>query len=102
MQDRNTVCMEEQITMRLHFSGNSKTLLMVGVLLVFAALTPAMAATIVVGLPADIQGGNAFPFGGDYSHNTNGEYQQVYTHSLFTGPITITGLEFYNTITNNH
>src|ERR1019366_8516038 len=27
---------------------------------------------------------------------TNGQYQQVYTHSLFTGPITITGLEFYN------
>jgi len=49
---------EEQITMRLHFSGSSKALLTVGVLLVFAALTPAVAGTLIVGLPADV-GGNA-------------------------------------------
>jgi hypothetical protein len=85
--------------MRLHFSGGSKALLMAGVLLVFAALTPAVAGTLIVGLPADV-GGNAFPFGGDYAHNTNGQYQQVYTHGLFSGPITITGLEFYNTQVN--
>jgi hypothetical protein len=85
--------------MRLHFSGSSKALLTVGVLLVFAALTPAVAGTLIVGTPADV-GGNAFPFGGDYAHNTNGQYQQVYTHGLFSGPITITGLEFYNTQVN--
>ncbi len=81
--------------MRLHFSGSSKALLMVGVSLVFAAFTPAMAGTIIVGTPAN--SGNSFPFGSNYDAATNGQYQQVYTHSLFTGPITITGLEFYNT-----
>jgi hypothetical protein len=85
---------EEQITMRLHFSGCSKALLMVGVLLVFAAFTPAVAGTLIVGTPSN--SGNSFPFGGNYDGATNGQYQQVYTHSLFTGPITITGLEFYN------
>ena len=86
--------------MRLHFSGGSKALLTVGVLLVFAALTPAMAGTVIVGTPADPGLGNSFPFGGNYDAATNGQYQQVYTQSLFTGPITITGLEFYNTQEN--
>ena len=84
--------------MRLYFSGGSKALLMAGVLLVFAAFTPAVAATLVVGLPADVGIANCFPFGCNYDLIVpNGQYQQVYTHSLFTGPITITGLEFYNT-----
>jgi len=86
--------------MRLHFSGGSKALFMVGVLLVFAALTPAMAGTVIVGTPADAGTGNSFPFGGNYDSFADGQYQQVYTHSLFTGPITITGLEFYNTQKN--
>ena len=80
--------------MRSYFSGSSKALLMVGVLLVFAAFTPAVAGTLIVGTPSN--SGNSFPFGGNYDGATNGQYQQVYTHSLFTGPITITGLEFYN------
>jgi hypothetical protein len=92
--------LEEQITMHLYFSGSSKALLMVGVLLIFAALTPAVAGTLIVGTPADPGLGNSFPFGGNYDAATNGQYQQVYTHSLFTGPITITGLEFYNTQNN--
>ena len=84
--------------MRLYFSGGSKALLMAGVLLVFAAFTPAVAATLVVGLPADVGIANCFPFGCNYDLIVpNGQYQQVYTHSLFTGPITITGLEFYST-----
>ena len=91
---------EEQITMRLHFSGSSNALLMVGVLLIFAGLTPAVAGTLIVGTPADGGTGNCFPFGCNYDSYTNGQYQQVYTHSLFTGPITITGLEFYNTQQN--
>jgi hypothetical protein len=41
--------------------------------------------------------GNCFPFGCAY----NGQYQQVYTNSLFSGPITITGLEFYDTEQDN-
>ena len=87
--------------MRLHFSGGSKALLTVGVLLVFAALTPAMAGTVIVGTPADTNTGNCYPFGCNYDkYVADGQYQQVYTQSLFTGPITITGLEFYNTQEN--
>ena len=59
-------------------------------ILVFTA--PAF-ADLIVGLPADSNTGNSFPFGGAY----NGEYQQVYTAGAFAGPITITDLEFYNT-----
>ena len=54
-------------------------------------------ANIIVGLPPDPGTGDCFPFGCAYS----GEYQQVYTHSVFPGPITITGLEFFNTVFNN-
>jgi len=50
-------------------------------------------ADITVGLPAKVSSGSAFPFGFDY----NGEYQQVYAGSAFSGPITITGLNFFNT-----
>ena len=52
---------------------------------------------IVVGLPPDSDNGNCFPFGCSYS----GSYQQVYTRSVFSSvfssPIRITALEFYNT-----
>lgn len=51
----------------------------------------------VIGLPADANTGNCFPFGCSYS----GEYQQVYTASAFSGPITITELEFFNTSYNS-
>jgi hypothetical protein len=51
------------------------------------------AADVTVGLPADQGHGNFFPFGGVY----NAEYQQVYSSSQFSGPITITNLEFFNT-----
>lgn len=65
-----------------------------GLLLLCAAL-PAMANPIVVGTPtAGV--GNCFPF----SCNYNGDYQQVYTSSDFSGSVTITGLEFYNTQAN--
>jgi hypothetical protein len=57
--------------------------------LCFAAL-PASAG-LVVGLPADTN--NSFPFGSAYA----GEYQQVYTSSVFSGPVLITSLAFYNT-----
>jgi len=57
------------------------------------AAIPAAASVVIVGLPPDPGNRNQFPFGGAY----NGEYQQAYTRSLFSGPITITNLEFYNT-----
>jgi hypothetical protein len=50
-------------------------------------------ADVTIGLPADNSTGNCFPFGCAYS----GDYQQVYTSSQFSGPITITNLEFFNT-----
>lgn len=58
---------------------------------------PAYADTIVVGGPATSHEGLSYPFGYAY----NGEYQQVYTHSLFSDSITITGMEFYNTQYNS-
>jgi hypothetical protein len=57
---------------------------------------PAM-ADIIVGNPPDPGSGNSFPWGTAY----NAEYQQVYGSSDFSGPITITNLEFYNTQFNS-
>ena len=57
------------------------------------AAIPAAASVYIVGLPADPGDGNCFPWGCAYA----GEYQQVYSHTQFTGPLTITGLQFYNT-----
>ena len=54
-------------------------------------------ANITVGLPAN-GFGDCYPFGCAYQ----GEYQQVYTHSAFGGPATITGLEFFNTSLNSN
>src|ERR1035438_9278426 len=53
-------------------------------------------ADVTVGLPPDPGGGNCFPWGCSY----NAEYQQVYSHTQFSGPITITNLEFFNTQVN--
>lgn len=66
------------------------------VLLICVGLTSAIPATagVIVGLPADTDNSNCFPFGCSY----NGEYQQVYASSQFSGPITITNLEFFNTV----
>lgn len=47
----------------------------------------------VIGQPADSASGNCYPFGCGY----NGEYQQVYSASAFSGPITIGELDFFNT-----
>src|ERR1051326_1329980 len=57
---------------------------------------PLNARTIVVGSPPDSNAGNCYPLGCAYK----GEYQQVYTHTLFQGPIIITALEFFNTQDN--
>ena len=55
-------------------------------------------ADVTVGLPPDPGSGNCFPWGCSY----NAEYQQVYSHTQFSGPITITNLEFFNTQVNNN
>jgi hypothetical protein len=63
-------------------------------LAVVAALLSAAPAfsNEIIGSPADALG-NCYPFGCAY----NGEYQQVYTASAFSGPLTISDLEFFNT-----
>jgi hypothetical protein len=58
------------------------------VLLASAWATPAHAGPITVGTDTS---GNIFPFGfSDYL----GEYQQIYTNSAFSGPVTITSVGF--------
>jgi hypothetical protein len=54
---------------------------------------PSFAGVVIVGSPADVGTGNSYPFGSAY----DGEYQQVYNSGQFSGPITMTNLEFYNT-----
>jgi hypothetical protein len=82
----------------LHLPGRSAAFLLGVFLFVLIASTPLMAGTLVVGNPPDFATGNCFPFGCNYDQFTaNNEYQQVYSNTLFSGPITITGLEFYNT-----
>jgi hypothetical protein len=78
-----------------------KILLPVLLLGVWLAWAIPAAANVTIGLPADPNTGNWYPFGCAYSTLGTGEYQQVYTKSLFSGPITITNLEFFNTQFNS-
>jgi len=73
-----------------------KSLVLLAFILLFA-LPDLAAADVIVGLPADSNAGNCYPFGCGYT----GEYQQVYTSSQFSVPITITNLEFFNTQYNS-
>jgi|HubBroStandDraft_6_1064221.scaffolds.fasta_scaffold04279_6 hypothetical protein len=57
---------------------------------------PVFAGVVVVGNPPDPGQGNSYPFGSAY----DGEYQQIYNSGQFSGSITITNLEFYNTQVN--
>ena len=85
-----------------HLPGRPAAFLLGVFLLVLIASTPLMAGTLVVGNPPDSGTGNCFPFGCNYgSFAANNEYQQVYNNALFSGPITITGLKFYNTQRND-
>jgi hypothetical protein len=59
--------------------------------------TPAAASPIIIGLSADPDTGNGWPFGSAYV----GQYQQLYMGSAFPGPVAITGLRFYNTMYDN-
>jgi hypothetical protein len=68
------------------------------VLALFLGGAEAVRANFVIGLPPDGFAGNYYPFGGPYGSGGTGEYQQVYTETQFpTGPVTITGLQFFNT-----
>src|SRR5690348_567810 len=78
-------------------AGNRLGLAVGGFCVLLAWALPATASPIVVGNPPDAGVDNCFPFGCAYE----GEYQQVYSSSLFSGPITITDLEFYNTQFNS-
>ena len=42
--------------------------------------------------------GNSIPFGCNYFDESDTDYQQVYGSTNFVGPITIIGLEFFNTV----
>jgi hypothetical protein len=64
--------------------------------LCFFLLTAASAAAgVIVGQPADPSEGNCLPFG--CAGVFGPESQQVYNSGQFSGPITISNLEFYNT-----
>ncbi len=73
-----------------------KTALFVTVLAFVLSLSifvPVVRAGLIIGEPADSNTSNCDPFGCAYS----GEYEQVYASSQFSGPITITNIEFFNT-----
>src|SRR5215472_3874210 len=74
-------------------SGRSMT----NVLLSLVCLALPIYADVTFGQPPDPGSGNVFPFGFSY----NAEYQEVYNSGGFSGPITITGLEVYNTQFNS-
>src|SRR5262245_24710447 len=94
----NVAVLEETANLKSRKGGAipmKKHRLTVVVLVRMASAIPAV-ADVIVGLPADPNTGNCYPFGCAYL----GEYQQVYSHTQFSGPITITGLEFFNTAFN--
>ena len=62
----------------------------------FLAASPAL-ADVTIGNPPLDNIGNCFPFSCEY----NGNYQQIYGAGAFSGPLTITGLRFYNTEYNS-
>ena len=54
-------------------------------------------ADVTVGNPP-ASGGNCIPFGCNFFDDISIDYQQVYSSTNFSGPITITDLEFFNTV----
>jgi PEP-CTERM motif len=55
-------------------------------------------ADVIVGAPASTGSGDCIPFGCNFFDESNTDYQQVYGSTNFSGPITITALEFFHTI----
>src|SRR5215470_13578412 len=78
---------------RRYRKGNSMKTLLSGIVLGLGALAGVPAtADVIIGNPPNSN--DVFPWGTAY----NAEYQQVYASSDFSGPITITDLEFFNTL----
>ena len=75
-------------------TSSLRGLLVVAAVAVMAMATPSK-ADVIVGQPADSGAGNCIPFGCTIAWTP--EYQQIYAASQFSGPITITNLEFFNT-----
>jgi hypothetical protein len=73
----------------------SARILVVGAVLFVAFAAPASATSILIGAPAT--GGNCFPFDCVIS-GPGDRYQQVYAASDFSGPFTITGVTFFDTL----
>lgn len=65
--------------------------------LLIAAALPAISHANVTAGTADALSGNCFPFGCAY----NGDYQQIYSATQFSAPITIGSIDFYNTQANS-
>lgn len=59
-------------------------------LLAASACVPAVAATVTIG---GTDANNGIPFNSEFG--TNLGYQQVYSSSQFSGPVSISGLQFY-------
>ena len=55
---------------------------------------PIAANALIIGLPPTSSGGNALPFG----TTTEPRYQQVYSAAEFSGPITVSSISFYWTV----
>jgi hypothetical protein len=55
-------------------------------------------AVVIVGAPASTGSGDCIPFGCNFFDESNTDYQQVYGSTNFSGPITITALEFFHTV----
>lgn len=72
-----------------------KPLIIVAVFTIPLLAAAPASANIIVGGPATTN--NIYPFG-NYS---NQQYQQLYGSSDFTAPITITGVQFFNTVFND-
>lgn len=67
-----------------------------GVLSVLSIDSPADSQNVTIGLPPDPNNGNCFPFG-----CTGGtRYQQVYNKGLFSSPLLINEISFFNTQSN--
>lgn len=68
-----------------------KLLFAIGLLVVSLTFQPAFADTIIASNPGGHAGFNVIPFGSLFD---TGRYQEVYSSSLFTGPVEITSLAF--------
>jgi len=63
---------------------------------VFLLLSVAGRADVLVG--GNPNGGNYYPFGANNVYGPATTYQQVYAASNFSAPLTITGLQFFDTL----